>query len=171
MFSTIARYLAPTVFNQVGSAAVRSSTATSSAALCLRPLSTAPTVYDYLIRFHVIDRDGKRHTLKGLSGDNLAGAMHASGAFPQFDDFTFGPEIKEPDAHVYVSNEYSESLGMMSDEEKAAISHCADEVRQKCAADSSDPNTCTPALTYIVHAEQKCCAVPEWRRTSYWTSL
>lgn len=133
MFSTIARYLAPTVFNQVGSAAVRSSTATSSAVLCLRPLSGAPTVYDYMIRFHVIDRDGKRHTLKGLSGDNVAGAMHASGSFPQFDDFTFGPEIKEPDAHVYVSNEYSESLGIMSDEEKAAIEHCADEVRQKCA--------------------------------------
>lgn len=137
MFSTIARYLAPTVFNQVGSAALRSTTTSSSALQYLRPLSTAPTVYDYLIRFHVIDREGKRHTLKGLSGSNLACAMHESGSFTQFDDFTYGPEIKDPDAHVYVSNEYSDALGMMSDQEKDAITHCADEVRQKCAAHSS----------------------------------
>lgn len=132
MLSTIARYLAPVV-SQVGSTAVRNTTCQSSALQYLRPMSSAPTIYDYMIRFHVIDREGKRHTLKGLAGSNVAAAMHASGSFPNFDDFTYGPEIKEPDAHVYVSNEYSDALGIMSDEEKAAIEHCADEVRHKCA--------------------------------------
>jgi hypothetical protein len=134
MFSTVARYLAPTVFNQVG-AAVRI-TSNSSPLQKLRSVASAPTVYDYLVRFFVIDREGKRHTLKGLSGTTVASAMYASGVFTQFDDFTYGPEIKEPDAHVYVSNEYSDALGMMSDEEQAAIEHCADEVRQKCATPS-----------------------------------
>jgi hypothetical protein len=118
MFFSIARYFAPSFNGSLGSS--------------LRPFaSSAPSVYDYLIRFHVIDRDGKRHTLKGLAGTSLAKALYESGAFPAFDDFTFGPEIKEPDAHVYVSNEYADSLGRMSDEEKNAIEHCADEVRVK----------------------------------------
>jgi hypothetical protein len=100
----------------------------------IRFLSTsAPSVYDFLVRFHVVDREGKRHIVKGLAGTSVADAMYKSGLFPNFDDFTYGPETKEPDAHVYVSNDFMDSLPHVSEMEQTAIELCADGVRPKCA--------------------------------------
>jgi hypothetical protein len=96
-----------------------------------RAFSSAPSVYDYLIRFHVIDMDGKKHTIKGLAGKSVATAMHKSGHFNSYDDFCYGPGIAEPDTHVYASNELSSQLGKITDEEKEAISQCAADVRAK----------------------------------------
>lgn len=52
----------------------------SNVTTVLRPFAiTAPSIYDYLIRFHIIDRAGKRHTLQGLAGGSLAQALYESG--------------------------------------------------------------------------------------------
>eukprot|EP00892_Ulva_mutabilis_P009753 jgi/Ulvmu1/714/UM010_0086.1 len=114
--STYARSLAPTV--------------SSNFSLALRPLATtAPSIYDYLIRFHIIDRSGKRHTLQGLAGCSLAQAIYESGRFTEFDDFIFGPDHKEPDAHVYVSNDYKELVRRITHEEIGSIELCAEDIR------------------------------------------
>jgi hypothetical protein len=107
-----------------------------NASLCstiVRPLSSAPCVYDYLIRFHVIDTKGKRHTLKGLEGKSVATAMFESGLFKGFDDFCYGPDQPNPDTHVYISNDFLSRVGPLSEQEKVAIDLCGSEVRPKCA--------------------------------------
>lgn len=64
--TTCARSLAPAVSSNFQSV--------------LRPFATsAPSIYDFLIRFHIIDKTGKRHTLQGLSGCSLAQAIFESG--------------------------------------------------------------------------------------------
>jgi hypothetical protein len=98
----------------------------------LRPYASAPCVYDYLIRFHVIDTKGKKHTLKGLEGKSVANAMFESGLFQDFDDFCYGPDQPDPDTHVYVSNDYLMRVGPLSEQEKVAIGLCGSEVRAKC---------------------------------------
>lgn len=65
--TSCARSLAPTFSSNVNSV--------------LKPFATtAPSIYDYLIRFHIIDKAGKRHTLQGLAGCSLAQAIYESGA-------------------------------------------------------------------------------------------
>ena len=102
----------------------------------LRPFS-APCVHDSLVRFFVIDKDGKRHQLQGLAGRSVAQAMHDSGIFQDFDAFTYSPDNPVPDAHVYVGREYAQELGNATPEEKVALDMCGEEVRQKCAAASA----------------------------------
>ena len=94
---------------------------------------SAPCVYDALVRFFVIDADGKRHAIKGLVGGTLASAMYESGLFPDYDDFMYGPDSPDPDAHVYVGREFLPVLGKPSEKEQAAMSHIANNVRGKCA--------------------------------------
>lgn len=62
----------------------------------------------------------------------------AVGRFTGFDDFIFGPDHKEPDAHVYVSNDYTELVRRITEEELGAIDLCAEDVRAKYAAPPSN---------------------------------
>lgn len=43
-----------------------------------RLLSTAPTVFDKMVQFFVIDTTGVRHTVRGLEGQTLAEAMQVN---------------------------------------------------------------------------------------------
>jgi hypothetical protein len=115
----------------LGALVATKSHSTSVCSALLRPYS-APSVYDYLVRFHVIDTKGKKHTLKGLEGNSVGKTMFESGLFPDFDDFCYSPDQPDPDAHVYVSNDFLVRVGPISEKEKVAIDLCGSEVRHKC---------------------------------------
>lgn len=106
---------------------------TAATAAQARGAASAPCVYDFLIPFHVIDADGKRHVVKGLAGRSVASAMHESGIFEDFDDFCYGPDNPEPDTHLYVSKEMMSQLGSISTAEQEAIELCGHDIRPKCA--------------------------------------
>lgn len=75
-----------------------------------RLVQSAPTVFDKMIQFYVIDKSGARHTVRGLEGITLASSLREYGGF---DDTYFMPHPTDPantDCHVYVGNDYIEKL-------------------------------------------------------------
>jgi hypothetical protein len=69
-----------------------------------------PTVFDKIVPFFVIDKDGVKHSIKGLEGQRMAQAMVDSDMFPQS---CFMPHLMQkwmPDVHVYVADEDVEKL-------------------------------------------------------------
>ena len=45
-----------------------------------RLVHSAPTVFDKMVQFYVIDKSGARHTVRGLEGSSLASTLRETGA-------------------------------------------------------------------------------------------
>ena len=58
---------------------------TQQEALCssttVRLFGSAPTVFDKIVQFYVINKSGTRHTVRGLEGASLARALIETRAF------------------------------------------------------------------------------------------
>ncbi|GBF88314.1 hypothetical protein Rsub_01026 [Raphidocelis subcapitata] len=81
----------------------------------VRLAQSAPTVFDKMVQFYVIDKSGTRHTVRGIEGNSLAAALRETGTFS--DEF-FLPHPMDPaatDCHVYVGNDYLDRLPTLSD--------------------------------------------------------
>lgn len=62
------------------------------------PSAPAPTVFDKLVAFTVIDLNGKRHTVRGLQGKNLCEVLQEYG-FPRtyfFPNMGFYTQVRRP---------------------------------------------------------------------------
>lgn len=94
---------------------------------------SAPSVFDSIVHFTIIDTSGKRYTVKGLEGDTLASALEDSPIFGSRDIFTYGPGLQKQDTHIYVSQDYVPQLGTVSPAEELSLTECADERRNKYA--------------------------------------
>ncbi|KAI8468272.1 MAG: hypothetical protein J3K34DRAFT_523070 [Monoraphidium minutum] len=90
-----------------------------------RMVQSAPTVFDKMVQFYVIDKSGARHTVRGLEGATLSESLREYGAFGE--EF-FMPHPTEPactDCHVYVGNDFIDKLpqldGAQSEEQQSII--------------------------------------------------
>lgn len=83
-----------------------------------RTVHSAPTVFDRMVQFYVIDKSGARHTVRGIEGSSLAATLRESGTF---EDEFFMPHPTDPanpDCHVYVGADYIDKLpGLSADEQ------------------------------------------------------
>lgn len=83
----------------------------------LRWLSSGPTVFDKMVQFFVIDKDGSRHTVRGLVGQSVADAIQEYG---QIDPSSLMPHPYLPakaDAHVYVAYDFLDKIPTLSEEQ------------------------------------------------------
>lgn len=46
----------------------------------VRFIESAPTVFDRMVQFYVIDKSGARHTVRGIEGTTLAATLREAGA-------------------------------------------------------------------------------------------
>ena len=80
--------------------------------------SAAPTVFDKMVQFFVIDKDGTRHTVAGLEGAKLSVALAEHGGFP---GAAFLPHPYDPaytDCHVYIGFDYLDKLAALDEEQQ-----------------------------------------------------
>lgn len=103
----------------------------------LRLFSTAPTVFDKMVQFFVIDKSGVRHTVRGLEGQSVADAIQEYG---QIDPTAMMPHPYLPaktDCHVYVAYDYLDKIPALSEEQSEQEQRLiADFVRQKARENS-----------------------------------
>ena len=99
--------------------------------------SSAPTVFDKMVQFFVIDKTGVRHTVRGLEGMTLAKALSEYGHFP---GETFMPNPFNPvssDCHVYVSYDFMDKLPQLPQEEQQQEQRILDDFARKKARNNS----------------------------------
>lgn len=97
----------------------------------LRSLASAPSIFDYIVHFTVIDTDGSRRDVKALEGTSVACAMFESGLFSDQDIYTRSLRSYDVDSHVYVSADFLPLVSRLSPEEEVALDLCADEQRSR----------------------------------------
>lgn len=84
----------------------------------LRMYSSTPTVFDKMVQLFVIDKDGKRHSVRALEGQNVAQALLEYG---HLDRHSFMPNPFDSsyfDCHVYVAYDYLKKLPALTTGEK-----------------------------------------------------
>ena len=119
------RGLAQCVRPLLSAAAQQSGACSSSSA---RPFSSAaPTVFDKMVQFFVIDKEGQRHTVRGLEGNKLSVALQEYGAISSA---AFMPHPYDPaytDCHVYVGFDYLDKLAALDEEQQLSQARLLEE--------------------------------------------